>query len=238
MLIATGDGQAVVASGNCIDHSRCYGQLSCRALRPSNANPSTQEAFDNELYSSAAAMFQSGTHTVLMRSEAQPETDSDWQTFVGDMIPPGNPWAAYYTSAAFKVDLGELWDLLLPAAAGHVRALSVKLACVGLMISDTLPAQVGIPAMLQRLARLVWQSLHLGLHEPGVLSGGRADQHIFLAAPPHACMPVRLQPAASKLPQHGAVCAWLPARPGPCPLLLSYTAQHWPLPCIAPLSPT
>jgi hypothetical protein len=106
LLIASGDGQRVVAAGNCNDQSRCYSQISCRALRPNNEPASAATAYTNELYSSAAALFQPGTHTVLMRVEAQPESEDDWAKFKADMVAPGNPWGASNVFAAFKVDLG------------------------------------------------------------------------------------------------------------------------------------
>lgn len=106
LTIASGDGQKVVAAGNCIDVSRCYGQISCRALRPNDEPASADTAYTNELYSSAAALFQPGTYTVLMRSEAQPESEADWDKFNDTMVAPGNPWRASYVYAAFRVDLG------------------------------------------------------------------------------------------------------------------------------------
>lgn len=96
----------MVAAGNCIDHSRCYGQVSCQALRPNNQSLSAQEAYESSLYSSAAALYQPGTHTVTMRLEAQPETEADWDQFFPDMVPPGNEGSQYYVYSAFKIDLG------------------------------------------------------------------------------------------------------------------------------------
>ncbi len=103
-----------MAAGNCVDHSRCYGQTSCRALRPNGQSLSAQESYGNSLYSSAAALYQPGTHTVTMRLEAQPETEADWDQFFPDMIPPGNDGCQYYVYSAFTVDLGGCWG-----AAGH-----------------------------------------------------------------------------------------------------------------------
>ncbi len=106
MIIATGDGQELVAAGNCIDYSRCYGQLSCRVLRPGGVFATAEDAYASDVYGSVAAIFQPGTHTVLMRVEAQPESEDDWVQFNNTMVPPGNEDNAYFVYAAFKIDLG------------------------------------------------------------------------------------------------------------------------------------
>ncbi len=111
-----------MAAGNCIDHSRCYGQKSCQALRPNNQSLTAQEAYENSLYSTAAALYQPGRHTVTMRLEAQPETDTDWLQFIPNMVDPGNSFGKYYVYTAFKIDLGE-W----PEVGARLHAINICL---------------------------------------------------------------------------------------------------------------
>ncbi len=127
MIIATGDGQQVVATGSCIE--RGYFSISEGRFHKGCIyhNGRSEHAF-NDLnhahfaytyrydynngggYSRAAAVFPPGTHTVLMRLEALPETDADWEQFLAGMYGrvqyTGNPMGAYFVYAAFKVDLG------------------------------------------------------------------------------------------------------------------------------------